>query len=84
MIVGDGGVSEGVINEAERALTDHELIKVRINVDDREERAALGEALLAACAAEAVQRIGKVLVIYRANPEAKVELSNVRRHDRGR
>ena len=79
IIVGDGGVSKAVVAETNRALLDHELIKVRINVADREDRQALGESLLEACAAESVQRIGKILVIYRANPEVKAELSNVAR-----
>jgi RNA-binding protein len=79
IMVGDGGVSEAVVAETNRALLDHELIKVRINVADREDRQAMGESLLEACTAETVQRIGKVLVIYRANPEVKAELSNVTR-----
>jgi len=78
VMIGDGGVSEGVIAETNRALDDHELIKVKINVADREERHLLGERLLAACHAEPVQRIGKVLVMFRANPEAKAQLSNIR------
>ena len=77
IIVGDGGVSEAVVAETNRALQDHELIKVRINVADRDDRRAVGESLLEACAAESVQRIGKVLVIYRASPDGKAELSNV-------
>ena len=79
VMVGDGGVSEAVINEANRALEDHELIKVKLNILDREERRALGDTLATACAAEPVQRIGKILVLYRANPEATSELSNIAR-----
>ena len=84
IIVGDGGVSDGVIAETDRALADHELIKVKINAEDREDRALLGDRLLAACSAEAVQRIGKVLIVYRANPEADPALSNVARAAGGR
>lgn len=80
--VGDGGVSDGVIAETERALADHELIKVKLHAADRDERNAQGESLRAACQAEVVQRIGKVLVLYRANPEARAELSNVTRGGR--
>lgn len=76
--IGEAGVTEAVIAETERALEDHELIKVKINAE-RQGRAELGERLLAAVRAEAVQSIGKVLVIYRSNPQAKPELSNVAR-----
>lgn len=79
VIIGDGGVSDAVIKETNRALKDHELIKVKVNVLDREQRGALGEALAAACSAETVQRIGKVLVLYRQNIEADPALSNIAR-----
>lgn len=79
VIVGEAGVSEAVITETDRALSDHELIKVKVNAEDREDRAALSAALTDACRAEVVQRIGKVLVLYRHNPEARESLSNVLR-----
>ncbi len=82
IIVGDGGVSDAVIAETNRALDDHELIKVKVNAMDRADRGEMIDALLAACQAEAVQKIGKVVVLYRQNPKAKPELSNVRRADR--
>ena len=79
VIVGDGGVSDAVIAETNRALDDHELIKVKVNTLDREDRSEMIDALIAACQAEAVQRIGKVVVLYRRNPDAKPDLSNVSR-----
>ena len=51
--------NEGVIAELERALTDHELIKVEIRSEDREERAAAIAELCKAGRAELVQTIGK-------------------------
>jgi RNA-binding protein len=79
IIIGDAGVSDAVIAETDRALADHELIKVKVNAGDRDDRQALGAALTDACRAELVQRIGKVLVLYRHNPEAVESLSNVLR-----
>ncbi|MGE0623551.1 MAG: ribosome assembly RNA-binding protein YhbY [Pseudomonadales bacterium] len=79
VIVGDAGVSDALVAETDRALNDHELIKVKVNAEDREARQALGAALTDACRAEVVQRIGKVLVLYRHNPEARADLSNVLR-----
>ncbi|MCZ6853611.1 MAG: ribosome assembly RNA-binding protein YhbY [Gammaproteobacteria bacterium] len=77
--IGDQGMREGLIRETERALTDHELIKVRINTPAREDRHALGTELAVACEAAVVQRIGKVIVLFRANPEADPKLSNLAR-----
>lgn len=79
VIIGDGGVSAAVIAETNRALDDHELIKVKVNAMDRADRSEMMDALGEACAAESVQRIGKVVVLYRRNPEAKPELSNLSR-----
>lgn len=77
--IGDQGMNEGLIGETERALSDHELIKVRINVLAREERLTLGTQLAKACNAAVVQRIGKIIVLFRANPEPDPKLSNLMR-----
>jgi RNA-binding protein len=78
VLLGDKGVSAAVIAETDRALNDHELIKVRL-AGDREQRAALIDQLADACAAAVIQRIGRVGVLYRANPEADPRLSNLAR-----
>jgi len=77
--IGDQGVSEGLIGETNRALADHELIKVRINALAREDRDTLGTGLADACNAAIVQRIGKIIVLFRANPEPDPKLSNLTR-----
>ena len=79
VMVGDGGVSDAVIAETNRALDDHELIQVKVNAMDRRDRGELIEALAAACQAETVQSIGKIAVLYRRNPEANPALSNLSR-----
>lgn len=77
--VGEKGITQGIVAELERALTDHELIKVKINGFDREARRNICEALCVQTAAAPVQRIGKIIVMYRENPKAKPALSNVAR-----
>ena len=79
VMVGDGGVSDAVIAETNRALDDHELIKVKVNAMDRQDRGEMIDALAAACQAETVQKIGKIVVLYRRNPEANPALSNLSR-----
>ena len=79
VMVGDGGVSDAVIAETNRALDDHELIKVKVNAMDRQDRGEMIDALAAACQAETVQKIGKIVVLYRRNPEASPVLSNLSR-----
>ena len=80
VIVGDQGLSEGVMAEIERALTDHELIKIKLASGDRETRADAAKAIADACHAQVVQSIGKVIVLFRANPKANPKLSNIARY----
>ena len=79
VIVAEQGVTDGLLAETQRALNDHEIIKARVNVEDRSARRELGEALATRCGSEIVQIIGKVWVLYRANPDADPRLSNVAR-----
>lgn len=70
VMVGHGGATPAVIAEVDRALAAHELIKVKILGGDREAREAVGEALCAGADAATVQRVGKVIVLWRPKPEA--------------
>jgi len=67
--VGGTGVTERLIAEVDRALTAHELIKVKIALDDRAERIAVGDAICARTSAAPVHRVGKVLILWRPRPE---------------
>lgn len=69
VIVGGNGVTEPVLAEIDRALTDHELIKVKIASQDREQRKADSLLICDELQAELVQNIGNIAVIYRENPE---------------
>lgn len=77
IIIGDKGLSENLMDELFRALRDHELIKIKIAVGDRDDRAKIIEHLLETTKAEMIQQIGKVVVLLRKNPKAKPKLSNL-------
>ncbi|APX91673.1 ribosome assembly protein YhbY [Halomonas sp. 1513] len=77
--VSENGISEGVIAELERALNDHELIKIKLALPERDDRAAMLEELVAQSGAERIQTIGKMALLYRHNPKANPKLSNVKR-----
>ncbi|MDX8392925.1 MAG: ribosome assembly RNA-binding protein YhbY [Mariprofundaceae bacterium] len=68
--IGQKGMSDTLIAETEICLERHELIKVHVAGEDRDERSALGQALVARVGAELVHRIGKVFVIYRKKKAA--------------
>ena len=73
------GLADGVLAELERALADHELIKVRLAIGDRSERAALTRELCARLGAECVQAVGRTILLYRPAPHPDPRLSNLLR-----
>ncbi|NND38457.1 MAG: YhbY family RNA-binding protein [Pseudomonadales bacterium] len=77
VMIGDNGLSESVLAELERALNDHELIKIKFRVDDR--KTAL-DAVLDKSEAELVQSIGNIALVYRAAEKPDPKLSNLLRH----
>lgn len=77
--VADKGLSDGVISEALRALDDHELIKVKLAVADRDAKQQLIETLCQQTGAQVIQTIGKIALIYKAAKEPKPMLSNLTR-----
>lgn len=76
--VAGNGLSENVVAELNRALDDHELIKIKI-VGDREERVEVIEQLSAMDSTDIVQTIGGVALLYRPSREPKPGLSNILR-----
>lgn len=67
--VGQAGLTAAVIAEVDRALTAHELIKVKVAITDRVERDDLCGKLASATGAEVVARVGKVAVLWRPEEE---------------
>ena len=84
IIVGDKGLTEALQEELERALNDHELIKIKVASQDRETRQEAVAALCEAAGAELVQTIGKVAVIMRRAQKPNPKLSNLMREKSGR
>lgn len=65
IILGAKGYTEAVQAEIERALFDHELIKIRLSGLEREEKRALAQHICETHQAEIIQLLGHVLTIYR-------------------
>ncbi|TDV60298.1 ribosome assembly RNA-binding protein YhbY [Pseudomonas sp. LP_7_YM] len=79
LMVAGNGLNEGVLAELDRALVDHELIKVQIKLEDRDDRRAVIDELCKKGRADLVQTIGKMALIYRKNPQPNKQLSNIHR-----
>jgi RNA-binding protein len=73
------GLAPSVLEELNRALNDHELIKVKVAVGDREQREVLIGELCGQSDAYLVQRVGNIATLLRPNPQADPKKSNLHR-----
>ena len=67
--VGKAGVTESVIAETKKSLHSHELIKVRIEVDESADRKAIAAKLAETSDAQLAGTVGKVAILYRERDE---------------
>jgi RNA-binding protein len=65
VLLGAAGLSEAVLKEIDRALTTHELVKVRLPASDRQERERLFFEVAERLGAARVQLIGRAMVLFR-------------------
>ncbi|QNP49218.1 YhbY family RNA-binding protein [Diaphorobacter aerolatus] len=69
VMIGGDGLTPGVQKEIDAALNAHGLIKVRVHGDDRAAREAMYQQLADTLNAAPIQHIGKLLVLWRPQPE---------------
>lgn len=73
--VADKGLTESVLMEIERALADHELIKVKIRVGDN--RKEISNQICTETGAELIQQIGGIALLLRRSKTPNPKLSNL-------
>jgi RNA-binding protein len=80
IVIISNGLSANIATELERALNDHELIKIRVNAEDRDEKKEILDSICAKHSAELIQLTGHIALLYRAAFKQKKELSNLVRY----
>lgn len=70
VLVGDAGITEGVLRALDQALRDHELVKVRMR--QPEDKKAMAARLAEASGALLLGLVGHTVVLYRRNPDDPV------------
>lgn len=77
VMIGKEGLTESVLKAVYHALRAHELIKIKVPADDQESFQQMVQDILDQCeAAEKVQTIGHLLVLFRpSTPAGKVSLA---------
>jgi RNA-binding protein len=69
VLMGQQGLKDTVLAEIDGALTHHELVKVKVAAEDREDRAGIIATIVAGTGADLVQTIGHMAVLFRRNPK---------------
>ncbi len=82
VLIGDAGLTDAVLKEIDRALTSHELIKVRAGGEDRDTREAMLASICDTLSCAPVHHLGKILILFRPSattPAQTAEASGKRR-----
>ena len=77
VMLGNQGLTDNVVEEALRALADHELIKVKVAGEDKEQRLMLLQSLAEKTDAQIVQQVGKIALLYKKALKQNQHLSNL-------
>lgn len=72
IMMGQKGFTEEVLNELEIALKHHELVKIKLGIDDKDKRKQMIDDICEKSASEKIQSIGKTVSVYRQNTKKPV------------
>ena len=72
--IGGKGLADSVLAELDQTLEHHELIKVKVNAGDREEKKAVIAEMVEKSSATLVQTIGHIALLYRKAQGPKLQI----------
>ena len=72
--LGNNGLTEGVLAEIDNALAHHELIKIKVPSDDREEKSLIMDAIIRESGAMKIQTIGHTMVLFKQSEDKKISI----------
>jgi len=67
--IGKGGIDDGLVAAVERALDDHELVKLRLGESAGLDRHDAADAIARRTHSEVAQVLGNTVLLYRAHPD---------------
>lgn len=67
--VGRDGIDDGLVSAVDQALTDHELVKIKVGESAELDRHAAADELARRTHSEVAQVLGFTVLLYRPHPE---------------
>jgi RNA-binding protein len=80
VMIGNKGITPAISEEIDRALSDHELIKVKQPAGTKHERDIVSTEIATTANANVIHTIGRMALLLRQNPNANPKLSNLARY----
>jgi RNA-binding protein len=80
VMIGNKGITPAISEESDRALSDHELIKVKLPAGTKHERDIVSTEIATTANANVIHTIGRMALLLRQNPNANPKLSNLARY----
>ena len=80
VMIGNKGITPAISEEIDRALSDHELIKVKLPAGTKHERDIVSTEIATTANANVIHTIGRMALLLRENPNANPKLSNLARY----
>lgn len=75
VMIGQNGLSEAVLLELESTMEKHELLKIKIRTEDRDEKHKMIDKIVNYSKSNLVQVVGNIVLIYRPfEEESKIVL----------
>ncbi|HJN49953.1 MAG: YhbY family RNA-binding protein [Pseudomonadales bacterium] len=79
--IGSKGLTDSVLSEVDRALHDHELIKIKLKMGDRDSNKSTLQQLIGSLSVSVIQTIGNTALLYMPAEKPDPKLSNILRSD---
>jgi|TARA_Y100000310_G_scaffold269721_1_gene283098 RNA-binding protein len=77
--IGSKGLTDSVLSELDRALKDHELIKIKLTLGDRDANMSALQQLSGNLNVSVIQQVGNTALIYMPAEKPDPKLSNILR-----
>ena len=73
IMIGQKGVTQSLIDETDRALFDHELIKIKVSAESKSDIVESIESICNSLNAENLKIIGKIAIVYRKSDKDEIK-----------